>query len=118
MKYSEAQINRHQHIRQIHLDIEVLKLQIMQKISCLWVIPNIHSQVVPTITDNGTFELDDAFELGSVSEEQKDYQSVDADDEVAEFQLQEWIDWCRDWLKGCSALLEEELVIDVRQQVN
>lgn len=63
MKYSKAQIHSHQHVRQVHLDVEVLKLQIMKEIRSLWVVPNVHSQVVAAIADNSAFELDDALEL-------------------------------------------------------
>ena len=121
MKYSKAHIHSQQHIRQIHLNIKVLKLQIMNEIRSLWVIPHIHSQVVAAITDDGAFELDDALELREISEEQEDDQSVYVDDEIVYFQFQELFQCCYlvSFKDGyCTLFLEQELVVNVGQQVN
>lgn len=88
----------------------------MKEIGSLWVIPNVHSQVVAAITDNGTFELDDALELRKVSEQQKDYQSVYVDDEVVYFEFQELLQCCYVCCLvdcDCTLFLEQELVVNV-----
>ena len=61
----------------------------MKEIRSLWIIPNIHSQVITTIADDEPFELDDAFELRKVCEKQKYYQCVDVYDEIEYFKFQE-----------------------------